>query len=317
MSPHPSPNPPAPQRETDLSGRAVPLVHTKAELAKARAALPGRVAVVPTMGALHDGHRALIKRAKEIADSVIVTVFVNPLQFRPGEDLDKYPRTLDADVAMCEAEGVDLVFAPSEREIYPDGREDVTKVHPREYGEILEGASRPGFFTGVLTVVAKLFNLTRPDVACFGAKDFQQQAMVRRMVRDLDFPVEIETVPTVREPDGLALSSRNAYLSAEERQTALAVPRALRAAQEAAVACSEEGVSDHIERAERITEAALAVLKAEPGLEVDYVRVRSNFLSIPFVHANRARILVAVKVGATRLIDTAPVVTQKGWTPDV
>ncbi|WP_407649052.1 pantoate--beta-alanine ligase [Glycomyces albidus] len=299
------------------SGRAVRLVRTKAELAQARAALPGRVAVVPTMGALHDGHRALIKRAKEIADSVIVTVFVNPLQFRPGEDLDQYPRTLDADVAMCEAEGVDLVFAPSEREIYPDGREDVTKVHPREHGEVLEGASRPGFFTGVLTVVAKLFNLTRPDVACFGAKDFQQQAMVRRMVGDLDFPVAIETVPTVREPDGLALSSRNAYLSAAERRTALAVPRAIRAAQAAAVALAEEGVSEHVDRAERVRGAALAVLEAEPGVEVDYVDVRSDLLSIPFAEADAARILIAVKVGNTRLIDNAPVVIQKGWTPDV
>lgn len=293
------------------------VVHSKADLAKARAALPGRVAVVPTMGALHDGHRALIKRAKEIADSVIVTVFVNPLQFRPGEDLDKYPRTLDADLAMCEAEGVDLVFAPSEREIYPDGRDDVTKVHPREYGEILEGASRPGFFTGVLTVVAKLFHLTRPDAACFGAKDFQQAAMVRRMVRDLDFPVEIETVPTVREVDGLALSSRNAYLSPAERQTALAVPRALRAAQVEAVALADEAVFDHLERAKRIQNAALAVLEIEPGIEVDYVQVRSNFFSVPFVKASRARILVAVKVGDTRLIDNAPVVVQKGWTPDV
>jgi pantoate--beta-alanine ligase len=309
--PHPSPRP-APERP-----RGTALVHTKTDLTAARAALPGRVAVVPTMGALHDGHRALIERAKAIADSVIVTIFVNPLQFRPNEDLDKYPRTLDADLAMCEAEGVDLVFAPAEREIYPDGREDVTKVHPREYGEILEGASRPGFFTGVLTVVAKLFNLTRPDVACFGAKDFQQQAMVRRMVRDLDFPVEIETVPTVREADGLALSSRNAYLSPEERQTALAVPSALRAAQEAAVACAEENVADHGDLQQRITEAASKVLESEPGLEVDYVRVRSNFLSIPFVHTNRARILIAVKVGNTRLIDNAPVVVQKGWTPHV
>lgn len=293
------------------------LVHTKADLAKARAALPGRVAVVPTMGALHDGHRANLRRAGEVADSVIVTVFVNPLQFRPDEDLDTYPRTLDADLAMCEEEGVDVVFAPSEREIYPDGRDDVTRVHPSEYGEILEGASRPGFFTGVLTVVAKLFHLTRPDVACFGAKDFQQQAMVRRMVRDLDFPVEVETVPTVREADGLAMSSRNVYLSPQERRTALAVPRALRAAQEAAVACYEEGVTDHGDLAERITEAALAVLEAEPGLDVDYVRVRSDALSIPFVHKNRARILIAVKVGDTRLIDNAPVVVQKGWTPDV
>ncbi|GAA1661540.1 pantoate--beta-alanine ligase [Glycomyces endophyticus] len=292
------------------------LVHTKADLAKARAALPGRVAVVPTMGALHDGHLALIERAGEIADSVIVTVFVNPLQFRPNEDLDKYPRTLDADVARCEAAGVDVVFAPSEEEIYPDGRADVTKVHPREGGEILEGESRPGFFTGVLTVVAKLFHLTRPDVACFGAKDFQQVAMVRRMVRDLDFPVEIETVPTVREADGLAMSSRNAYLSASQRRTALAVPRALRAAQAEAVALVGAGVSD-LDYARRIHDAALAVLEAEPGLVVDYVRLRSNFFSVPFVHNNIARILIAVKVGDTRLIDNALVVVKKGWTPDV
>ncbi|WP_335989044.1 pantoate--beta-alanine ligase [Glycomyces sp. MUSA5-2] len=266
------------------------LVHTKADLAKARAALPGRVAVVPTMGALHAGHRANFKRAKEVADSVIVTVFVNPLQFRPNEDLDKYPRTLDADLAICEADGVDLVFAPSVAEMYPDGREGLTTVHAGPDGELLEGASRPGFFTGVLTVVAKLFHLTRPDVAMFGEKDFQQLAMVRRMVRDLDMGIEIVAVPTDREGDGLARSSRNVFLSAAERAAALAIPRAIEAAQ-----TSPDPLA-----------AAQKVLAAEPGLDVDYVAVRANDLG-EAPDRGPARILIAAKAGTTRLIDNAPV----------
>jgi pantoate--beta-alanine ligase len=266
------------------------LVHTKADLAKARAALPGRVAVVPTMGALHDGHRANFKRAKEIADSVVVTVFVNPLQFRPNEDLDKYPRTLDADLAMCEAEGVDLVFAPSVNEMYPDGRDGLTTVHAGPDGEILEGASRPGFFTGVLTVVSKLFHLTRPDAACFGEKDFQQLAMVRRMVRDLDMGIEIVAVPTDREPDGLARSSRNVFLSEAERAAALAIPRAIKAAQD-----SPDPLA-----------AAQTTLAAEPGLELDYVVVRATDLGEAPAQGP-ARLLIAAKAGTTRLIDNAPV----------
>ncbi|WP_112136717.1 pantoate--beta-alanine ligase [Glycomyces dulcitolivorans] len=266
------------------------VVHSKADLAKARAALPGRVAVVPTMGALHDGHRANFKRAKEIADSVIVTVFVNPLQFRPNEDLDKYPRTLDADLAMCEAEGVDLVFAPSVNEMYPEGREGLTTVHAGPDGELLEGASRPGFFTGVLTVVSKLFHLTRPDAVCFGEKDFQQLAMVRRMVRDLDMGIDVVAVPTDREGDGLARSSRNVFLSAAERAAALAIPRAIGAAQ-----ASPDPLA-----------AAREVLAAEPGLDVDYVAVRSNDLG-EAPDRGPARLLIAAKAGTTRLIDNAPV----------
>jgi pantoate--beta-alanine ligase len=266
------------------------VVHSKADLAKARAALPGRVAVVPTMGALHDGHRALIKRAKEIADSCVVTVFVNPLQFRPNEDLDKYPRTLDADLAMCEAEGVDLVFAPSVNEMYPEGREGLTTVHAGPDGELLEGASRPGFFTGVLTVVAKLFHLTRPDAACFGEKDFQQLAMVRRMVRDLDMGIDVVAVPTDREGDGLARSSRNVFLSAAERAAALAIPRAIGAAQ-----ASPDPLA-----------AARAVLADEPGLDVDYVALRSNDLG-EAPDRGPARLLIAAKAGTTRLIDNAHV----------
>ncbi|GAA2269991.1 pantoate--beta-alanine ligase [Glycomyces scopariae] len=266
------------------------LVHAKADLAKARAALPGRVAVVPTMGALHAGHLALVKRAKEVADSVIVTVFVNPLQFRPNEDLDTYPRTLDADLAMCEAEGVDVVFAPTVAEMYPDGREGLTTVHAGPAGEILEGASRPGFFTGVLTVVSKLFHLTRPDAAVFGEKDFQQLAMVRRMARDLDTGIEVVAVATDREPDGLARSSRNVYLSGADRAAALAIPRAIAAAQDAPDPLA----------------AARAVLAAEPGLDVDYVAVRSADLG-EAPDRGPARILIAAKAGTTRLIDNAPV----------
>lgn len=266
------------------------LVHTKADLAKARAALPGRVAVVPTMGALHDGHRANFKRAREIADSVVVTVFVNPLQFRPNEDLDKYPRTLDADLAMCEAEGVDLVFAPSVNEMYPDGRDGLTTVHAGPDGEILEGASRPGFFTGVLTVVSKLFHLTRPDAACFGEKDFQQLAMVRRMVRDLDMGIDVVAVPTDRELDGLARSSRNVFLSEAERAAALAIPRAITAAQDS---------PDPLAAAQR-------TLAAEPGLDVDYVVVRATDLGEAPAQGP-ARLLIAAKAGTTRLIDNASV----------
>ncbi|GAA2145115.1 pantoate--beta-alanine ligase [Glycomyces algeriensis] len=266
-------------------------VHTKADLAKARAALPGRVAVVPTMGALHDGHRALIKRAKEVADSVVVTVFVNPLQFRPNEDLDTYPRTLEADLAMCGAEGVDLVFAPSVNEMYPDGRDGLTTVHAGPDGEILEGASRPGFFTGVLTVVSKLFHLTRPDAALFGEKDFQQLAMVRRMVRDLDMGIDVVAVATDREPDGLARSSRNVFLSEAERAAALAIPRAVEAAQ-----ASPDPLA-----------AAQKTLSAEPGLDVDYVVVRATDLGEAPAQGP-ARLLIAAKAGTTRLIDNAPVV---------
>ncbi|MDN3241852.1 pantoate--beta-alanine ligase [Glycomyces tritici] len=267
------------------------LSHTKADLAEARAALPGRVAVVPTMGALHNGHRTLIERAKEIADAVIVTVFVNPLQFRPNEDLDKYPRTLDADLAMCEAEGVDLVFAPSVIEMYPDGRDGLTTVHAGPDGEILEGASRPGFFTGVLTVVSKLFHLTRPDAALFGEKDFQQLAMVRRMVRDLDMGIDVVAVATDREPDGLARSSRNVFLSEAERAAALAIPRAVEAAQ-----ASPDPLA-----------AAQKTLAAEPGLDVDYVVVRATDLGEAPAQGP-ARLLIAAKAGTTRLIDNAPVV---------
>ena len=289
MNPRTPLSPPAAEAAPP-NGRATRLVRTRAELAEARARLPGRVAVVPTMGALHDGHRANFKHAKTIADSVIVTVFVNPLQFGPRDDLDRYPRTLETDLDICDDEGVDLVFAPVESELYPNGRNALTTIHAGPDGELLEGASRPGFFTGVLTVVAKLFHLTAPDAACFGQKDYQQLALVRRMVEDLDFGIDIEQVPTVRDSDGLARSSRNAYLSQAERAAAAAIPRAIRAAQEAA---------DPLAAAEH-------VLTAEPGLVLDYVVVRANDLGEPPA-SGPARLLIAAKAGDTRLIDNAPV----------
>ncbi|MGH8836932.1 MAG: pantoate--beta-alanine ligase, partial [Actinomycetes bacterium] len=195
------------------------VVATKAELAAARAELgAATVGLVPTMGALHAGHRALLSRAGQVAERVVVSIFVNPLQFGPAEDLARYPRTLDADLAMCADEGVALVFAPTVDEVYADRGRAVTTVDPGRLGRVLEGVARPGHFAGVLTVVAKLLHLIRPDVAVFGQKDAQQLILIRRMVADLDFPLRIEEVATVREPDGLALSSRNRYLSAPERQ---------------------------------------------------------------------------------------------------
>jgi pantoate--beta-alanine ligase len=211
------------------------IANTRGELAAAREKLAAPVVLVPTMGALHDGHRALLRRARELAGpggTVAVSIFVNPLQFGPNEDLDKYPRTLDEDLAACEAEGVDLVFAPSAREMYP--QEQLVRVDPGPTGAILEGEFRPGFFHGVLTVVLKLFSLVRPDAAVFGQKDAQQLVLVRRMVSDFGLGIEVEAVPTVRAGDGLALSSRNKYLSPAERAVAPVLHRALAAGAAAA-----------------------------------------------------------------------------------
>ena len=272
------------------------IVTERSDLASARAALPGRVALVPTMGALHDGHRACIRLARAAGDSVIVTIFVNPLQFGPTEDLERYPRPFEADVAVCEAEGVDLVFAPTPEVVYPDG-EPLVRVSPGPLGDVLCGASRPGHFEGVLTVVAKLFHLTRPDVAFFGEKDTQQLALIRRMARDLDLPVEIVGVPTVREPDGLALSSRNVYLSPEQRSTALTLVRALRAGH----AVAGDG-PDAVRRAAR------AVLDAEPGLRLDYLELVDPVTLRPLDRSSDAALLaVAAYVGSTRLIDNVTI----------
>jgi len=254
------------------------VVSTREELAAARKALPGRVAVVMTMGALHDGHAALVRRAREVADSVVVTVFVNPLQFGANEDLDRYPRTLEADLAVCEREGADVVFTPTPDVVYPS--EPVVRVSAGAIGDGFEGASRPGHFDGVLTVVLKLLHLTAPDVALFGQKDAQQLAAIRRMVDDLDVPVEVLAVPTVRESDGLALSSRNRYLSDDERQAALVLSRAL---------------------ATRDVTAGRALIQAQPGVDLDYLeRVDSRtFEAAP----DGDLLVVAARVGTTRLID--------------
>jgi pantoate--beta-alanine ligase len=261
------------------------VVHTRADLAVAVAELRqhGRtVALVPTMGALHEGHRTLVRRAHDLADTVVVSIFVNPLQFGANEDLDKYPRTLDADVAAVEEEKADLVWAPSVEDVYPFGPPLVTP-DPGPVGSLLEGVTRPGHFAGMLTVVAKLLGAVRPDVAVFGEKDAQQLALVRSMVRDLDLGVQIEPVPTVREDDGLALSSRNRYLSAEERRSALAISRALRTGS---------------------LSQARAVLAAEPGLRLDYCELvePSTFQSLNG-QDDGGLIVVAAYAGTTRLID--------------
>ncbi|WP_344935337.1 pantoate--beta-alanine ligase [Sphaerisporangium flaviroseum] len=256
---------------------------------------PGRsLALVPTMGALHEGHRSLIRLGREHSDHVAVSIFVNPLQFGPGEDFSRYPRTFDADLEVCSAEGVSMVFAPAADEMYlPDRQVGVTSG---QMGTVVEGAFRPGHFDGVLTVVLKLFNLVQPDVAVFGQKDAQQLALIRRMVADLNLPITIAGAPTVREPDGLALSSRNRYLSAADRVTALALSEALR-----------EGARKS--RPKDILHAAHAVLDeaaaADPPLVLDYLSLvdPATFTAVTDHHQGEAVLAVAAKVGSTRLID--------------
>lgn len=256
-----------------------------------------RVGFVPTMGALHEGHASLMAVARErvgAGGKVVVSVFVNPLQFGAGEDLDRYPRTLEADLLVAEKEGVDIVFAPSVDEVYVGGSPQIS-IDPGPLGTILEGHTRPGHFAGMLIVVAKLFGLVRPDVAVFGQKDYQQLALIRRMVDDLSMGIEIIGAPTQREPDGLALSSRNRYLSEAERQVALTLSTALRAGQERAA----YGLP-------AARWAAMGRLLAEPGLELDYLALAGPDLDdLPDYPepGTTGRILVAAKVGTTRLID--------------
>ncbi|MFD0974494.1 pantoate--beta-alanine ligase [Plantactinospora endophytica] len=273
------------------------VLRTRAELAATLAPLPGSLAVVMTMGALHSGHEALLRAAREQADTVLATIFVNPLQFGPNEDFDRYPRTFEADLAICRAAGVRYVFAPSREELYPDG-EPMVRVNPGDLGEELEGASRPGFFHGVLTVVLKLLNLVRPDVAIFGEKDYQQLTLIRRMVRDLELDVEIVGVPTVREPDGLALSSRNRYLSGEERTSALRLSAALRAG---ATAAGEGRGADGA-----LAAAYRAFGEGTTGAKLDYLVLTDPDLG-PAPATGPGRMLVAAWVGDTRLIDNLPV----------
>jgi len=274
------------------------LVHTRAELEAVQAGRVGEVAVVMTLGALHEGHLALVHAARRRAKTVIVTIFVNPLQFGPNEDFARYPRTLEQDLKMCEQAEVDIVFAPAVEEVYPGGEPKV-RITPGPMGEVLEGATRPGHFSGMLTVVNKLINLTGPDYAFFGEKDAQQLALIRRMVTDLNMPVEIIAVPTVREPDGLARSSRNRYLSAEARASALSLSRALFA-----------GVGQRTPT--EIRAAARAILdeaaQAQPPVELDYLALvnPADFTEVDDAYRGPAVLALAAKVGPTRLIDNLP-----------
>ncbi|MFF0814602.1 pantoate--beta-alanine ligase [Rhodococcus sp. NPDC003318] len=276
--------------------------HEPAELSKVTKALRGvgrQVALVPTMGALHAGHLEIVRQAKLRGAVVVVSIFVNPLQFAEGEDLDAYPRTLDADLDLLRAEGVELAFAPTAASMYPNGQR--TMVHPGPLGSELEGASRPTHFEGMLTVVAKLLQIVAPNTAYFGEKDYQQLTLIRQMVRDLNFDVEIFGVPTVREPDGLALSSRNRYLDEAQRAASATISAALVAGAHAAAG-----------GAEAILATAREVLATTPGIEVDYLEVRGVDLG-PAPERGDGRLLVAARVGSTRLIDNVGVAVGTGF----
>ncbi len=267
------------------------------ELAKVTRALrsTGRtITLVPTMGALHEGHMALIRAARAVPGNItVVSIFVNPLQFGEGEDYERYPRTFESDVEACREAGVELVFAPDTETMY--GSDPQLSVHPGPLGEELEGATRPGHFAGVLTVVLKLFNVVRPDQAFFGEKDYQQLVLINRMAREFDLDVQVRGVPVVRESDGLALSSRNAYLDAEQRSASAALSAALAAGSYA----GSSGV-------EAALEAVREVLAEQPLLEVEYVELRSRDLG-PAPEEGEARLLAAVRAGETRLIDNVGV----------
>lgn len=257
-----------------------------------------RVGFVPTMGYLHDGHASLIRRARDETDVVVVSIFVNPLQFGLHEDLDSYPRDLDRDAALAEASGADLLFAPPDAEMYP--RPVLTTVSVAEVSGPLEGAARPTHFAGVATVVAKLFAIVGPCAAYFGEKDFQQVAVVRRMVADLSLPVVVVASPTQREPDGLALSSRNTYLTADERAAAPVVYRALRAGAALVLAGERDAaaVRDHMAQ----------IIEAEPLAELDYAAVvDADSFAVPDPLAGNLRLLAAVRLGRARLIDNVGV----------
>lgn len=251
-----------------------------------------RVGFVPTMGALHDGHLRLVERARELADVVVMSIFVNPLQFGPLEDFARYPRDLARDRPLAKERGVDCLFVPEAKDMYPG--EPVGRIAGGAMADTLEGAARPGHFAGVLTVVAKLFNLVEPDVAVFGRKDFQQAILVRRMTAELDFPITVEVAPTVRELDGLALSSRNTYLDADQRRSALALSRALRVVEQA----WRGGEADPA----AVMRRGLEVLRA-PGVEPEYLALVDEDLQPVARVTARTAAVVAARVGVTRLID--------------
>ena len=275
-------------------------LHDRLGQARDRAALTGgdtRIVLVPTMGALHAGHLALVRRAHTLGDIVVVSIFVNPLQFGAGEDLDSYPRTLEADLAALAAENVAFVFVPSAREMYPGGASD-TRVTAGAVGSLYEGAARPGHFDGMLTVVAKLLGIVTPDAAVFGQKDGQQAFLVQRMVADLNVRTTVEVVDTVREPSGLALSSRNRYLDDEQHAAA----QALFAGLGAAVAAAPAGPGAALA-------AAHARIDAQPLVKLDYLVIvhPETFLAVPGDYRGPARMLVAARVGTTRLIDNVSI----------
>jgi pantoate--beta-alanine ligase len=290
----------SPPSRAEIATPSVPLlIRTRKGMAVARSALPGPVVLVPTMGALHDGHRSVLRVARELAGpagSVLVSIFVNPLQFGPAEDFDRYPRPIEHDVAACAQERVTAIFHPDTTLMYPSP--PLVTVNPGPVGRVLEGQSRPGFFDGVLTVVLKLFHLTEPDAAVFGAKDAQQLALIRQMVTDLDLRVEIVSAPLHRDSDGLATSSRNAYLSAAERAAALALPRAITAASAAA----PRGAGPAVAAARAVLDEAAA---GSPPLRLDYLVLAdpTTFTAVGHDHRGAALLLVAAKVGTTRLID--------------
>ncbi len=261
---------------------------------------PRSLGFVPTMGALHAGHRSLVQAARQHCAIVVVSIFVNPTQFGPNEDFSRYPRTLKQDCQMLEAEGIDVVFTPTSETMYPSGAStfvDVEGVSGR-----LDGASRPGHFRGVATVVAKLFHIVQPDFSFFGQKDAAQVAVLRKMVRDLDFPLEIIVCPTVREPDGLAMSSRNRYLSAEERRQALTLSRALQLAE------MQAARGEH--RASALLQTMRATLQGEPAIRLDYVAVVDPETLLPIDDVEAGGLLaVAAYVGNTRLIDNVLLVS--------
>jgi pantoate--beta-alanine ligase len=287
---------------TDLATPSVPMViRTRKGLTAARPALPAPVVLVPTMGALHDGHRSPLRVARELAGpsgAVLVSIFVNPLQFGPAEDFGRYPRPIEHDLAVCAQERVTAIFHPDVAQMYPSP--PLVTVNPGPAGRLLEGRSRPGFFDGVLTVVLKLFHLTEPDAAVFGAKDAQQLTLIRQMVADLDLAVPIVEAPLHRDPDGLAAASRNAYLSAAERAAALALPRAIAAAGAAAAS----GAGPAVAAAQSVLDEAAA---GDPPVLLDYLVLADpdTFAEIGSEHRGVALLLIAAKVGTTRLIDNA------------
>jgi pantoate--beta-alanine ligase len=276
-----------------------PTPHAVADVSRALRHTGRRVMLVPTMGALHDGHLALVRAAKRVSGSVVVvSIFVNPLQFGTGEDLDAYPRTLDADMELLAEEGVEVVFTPTPAVMYPDGPR--TTVHPGPLGGELEGAVRPTHFAGMLTVVLKLLQIVRPDRAFFGEKDYQQLVLIRQMADDLNLDSRIVGVPTVRESDGLAMSSRNRYLNPEEREQASALSSALLAGMYAAGGGPAA-----------VLDAARAVLDEVPAIITDYLELRGPWLEHAPI-AGPARLLVAARLGATRLLDNIAVELPDG-----